>query len=439
MKQIALPPNVQHIIGTLEAGGYEAYAVGGCIRDSLLGKEPQDWDITTSATPQQVKALFRRTVDTGIRHGTVTVMIGRTGYEVTTYRIDGVYEDARHPKEVTFTANLLEDLKRRDFTINAMAYNDTQGLVDAFDGIGDLQRGVIRCVGNPLERFSEDALRMLRAVRFSAQLDFPIDPDTAAAVRQLAPTIGRISAERIRMELVKLLTSNHPMELRTAYELGLTAVFLPEFDVMMETEQNTPHHCYTVGEHTLHAVAGVPADVTLRMAMLLHDVAKPQCRTTDADGCDHFKGHPVQGEPMAQEIMQRLKFDNATTLRVKRLVRNHDDRPTLTNRSVRKAISRIGVDLYPDLFTVKRADTLAQSTYKRERKLADIDKYEAIYHKILEQGDCLTRADLAISGRDLIAAGMEPGVAIGQTLDRLFAHVLDHPEDNKKEILLKML
>ena len=294
--KITLPDDVKQIIETLEQHGYEGYAVGGCVRDSILGRIPNDWDITTSATPQQVKKLFPRTVDTGIQHGTVTVLMGKEGYEVTTYRVDGEYEDARHPKEVTFTANLEEDLRRRDFTINAMAYNDSEGLVDVFGGRADIEQKVIRCVGNAEERFGEDALRIMRAVRFSAQLGFTVDPDTAEAAKKLAGTLSKISAERIQTELVKLLVSPHPDYLRYAWEYGITAVVLPEFDRTMETPQNNPHHCYNVGEHTLEALRNIEADKTLRLAALFHDFGKPQTHTTDADGIDHFHGHAKSSE-----------------------------------------------------------------------------------------------------------------------------------------------
>ena len=314
--KIQLPEHVKQIIHRLQQEGYDAYAVGGCVRDTLLGRCPQDWDITTSARPQVVKSLFSHTIDTGIAHGTVTVMLDHTGYEVTTYRIDGEYEDARHPKTVTFTGNLVEDLKRRDFTINAMAYNDTAGLVDAFDGMGDLKRHVIRCVGIPHDRFGEDALRMLRAVRFAAQLGFSIEEKTRQAVADLADNLQKVSAERIQTEMVKLLTSAHPEEMRTVYELGLSRVFLPEFDRMMETPQITKHHCYSVGEHTIHAMQEVQQDRILRLTMLLHDVAKPVCVTTDEKGQNHFKGHPAEGAEMARVILRRLKFDNETIKRV---------------------------------------------------------------------------------------------------------------------------
>ena len=437
--KIALPEKVSFIINTLMQAGYEAYAVGGCVRDVMLNRTPMDWDITTSAKPHEVKQLFGHTIDTGILHGTVTVMLEQEGFEVTTYRIDGEYEDARHPKEVSFTSDLLEDLKRRDFTINAMAYNDTQGLVDAFDGVGDLKRGIIRCVGCATERFSEDALRMLRAVRFSAQLGFVLEEETKAAIVKLAPNIAKVSAERIQMELVKLLTSAHPEEIRTAYETGLTGVFFPEFDRMMETAQNNPHHCYTVGIHTLMALQGVEADKVLRLTMLLHDVAKPVCHTTDENGIDHFYGHPQKGSEMARTILRRLKFDNDTTDRVSALVRWHDDNPQLSAKSVRRAISRIGVERYPALFAVKRADTLAQSTYRREEKLAYLDAYEALYREVMEKQQCLTIKQLAVSGSDLIEAGMQPGKEIGSVLKQLLELVLEDPELNTKEKLLKQV
>ena len=437
--KIVLPEKVTYIIDTLTQHGFEAYAVGGCVRDTMLGRIPMDWDITTSAKPEQVKALFRHTIDTGIQHGTVTVMLEHEGFEVTTYRIDGEYEDARHPKEVQFTSNLLEDLKRRDFTINAMAYNDKDGLVDAFDGVGDLERGVIRCVGAAVERFTEDALRMLRAVRFASQLGFTIEDRTREAIVSLAPNIAKVSAERIQIEMVKLLTSRHPEQLRAAYETGLTAVFLPEFDEMMKTPQNNPHHCYSVGEHTLHALMEIQPDKVARITMLLHDVAKPMCRTTDEHGVDHFYGHPQEGSLVAKKILRRLKFDNDTTDKVCRLVCWHDDNPPLSEKNVRRAVSRIGVEQYPALFAVKRADILAQSEYQREEKLSYVDGYEALYREILEKNQCLTIRDLAVNGSDLIAAGMKPGKEIGETLKSLLELVLDDPELNNRELLLERI
>lgn len=436
---IELPKKVSEIINRLQSNGYEAYAVGGCVRDSILGREPQDWDITTSAKPEQVKALFEYTIDTGIQHGTVTVMLDHEGFEVTTYRIDGEYEDARHPKEVIFTSQLIEDLKRRDFTINAMAYNETDGLVDAFDGIGDLQRKVIRCVGNPMERFTEDALRILRAVRFAAQLDCVIDQATQEAITRLAPNLAKISAERIQVELVKLLVSPHPGRMRQIYELGIADVILPEFSVMMNTEQNNPYHIYTVGEHSVRATEFVAANKALRIAAFLHDVAKPACKNPDENGIDHFYRHAEQGAQMARVILRRLKFDNDTIGKVTGLIRGHADRPAMTAKSVRRAMVRNGLEHYPALFELMRADALAHAETYKEEKLLFIDEYEKIYQQILEENNCLTLKDLAVSGRDLIAQGIAPGKDIGEILHRMLDDVIEDPALNQREVLLHRL
>lgn len=437
--KLSIPSNAEKILNILEENGYEAYVVGGCVRDSILGRNPDDWDITTSASPEQVKELFHRTVDTGLQHGTVTVLMDKEGYEVTTYRVDGDYEDGRHPKQVVFTSSLEEDLKRRDFTINAMAYHPVRGLVDLFHGIDDMQAKVIRCVGGPMERFHEDALRILRAVRFSAQLGFCIEEKTKSGIRALAPNLKCVSAERIQTELVKLLISPHPDYLRIAYETGVTREFLPEFDCCMETEQNTPHHCYTVGEHTLHSLQMVRPDKVLRLTMLLHDIAKPKMRKTDENGRDHFKMHAPEGEKMAKSILRRLKFDNDTISKVSRLIRCHDDRPMPEMCSVRRAVNRIGEDLFPMYLEVQQADMLAQSEYRREEKEARIKGVTECYHKILEQQQCVSMKTLAVTGRDLIQAGYQSGPELGKILKELLEHVLENPEDNTKEILMKFV
>lgn len=436
--QIQLPDKVHHIINTLEEAGYEAYAVGGCVRDSILGRKPDDWDITTSAKPEEIKRLFPRTVDTGIKHGTVTVLLGGEGFEVTTYRVDGVYEDGRHPSEVTFTASLKEDLKRRDFTINAMAYNARTGLVDLYGGLADIENRVIRCVGIAGERFDEDALRMLRAVRFSAQLSFRIEEATGEAVKALAPNLQKISAERIQVELVKLVTSPNPDYLRTAYELGITAQILPEFDLCMETPQRHKHHCYDVGEHILHSIIEVGPDKVLRLGMLFHDIGKPQTLTIDPDGTTHNKRHPFEGEKITRKVMRRLKFDNDTTDKVTKLVLYHDYDIAPTEAGVRRAINRMGEDIFAMIFTVRRADIAAQSDYMREEKLAKVAYIEKLYSEILARKDAVTLKDLAISGNDLIAEGMPPGRQIGETLSALLERVLDDPSLNTREILLKL-
>lgn len=434
---INLPEKVKYIIDRITEAGYEAYAVGGCVRDSILGREPDDWDITTSAKPQQIKALFRRTVDTGIAHGTVTVMLDREGYEVTTYRIDGEYEDHRHPREVVFTSQLVEDLRRRDFTINAMAYNESAGLVDAFDGMGDIRRGMIRCVGCARERFTEDALRILRALRFSAQLGYEIQEDTGEAIRELAPSLAAISAERIQTELVKLLLSHHPDYLRRAYDMGVTAVILPELDRCMKTPQNHPHHCYTVGEHILHSLLEVPAARDLRLAMLLHDIGKPLTLETDSRGITHFHGHPTVSAGMAEEILRRLRFDNETIVTVRRLVEFHDygNSVELTPVIVRRAMNRIGEDIFSKFLLVKRADIMAQSLYRRREKLEAVEAWDRQYREILARRQCVSLKDLALRGRDLIAAGMKPGPELGAVLQQMLEHVLEAPEDNTREKL----
>lgn len=449
--RIELPKQVKQIIDTLQAQGYEAYAVGGCVRDAMLGRIPQDWDITTSALPRQVKALFRRTIDTGIQHGTVTVLLDKEGFEVTTYRVDGKYEDGRHPTEVSFTASLAEDLKRRDFTINAMAYNETEGLVDLFHGAEDLEQRVIRCVGVARERFSEDALRILRAFRFSAQLDFSIEEETLAAARDLADTLRKISAERIYAELTKLLASGHPERLMTAYECGVTKVILPEFDRMCETAQNHPAHYANVGRHSLDATCfakkvteysgdcGFTAEEFryLRLAALFHDVGKPECRSTDEEGIDHFRGHAEAGAEEVKKILRRLKSDNATIDTVSRLVRWHTYPFVAEERPLRRAMYKIGGDLFPLLFELRRADLEAHAEPYRTEGPEILHKVWQVYLGIKQREECTSLKDLAVNGSDLIAAGFAPGKELGEVLNQLLLFVIEEPQKNTKDILLK--
>lgn len=430
--KIELPRKVVLIIKNLQRHGYDAYAVGGCVRDSILNRKPEDWDITTSAKPEQVKRIFRRTVDTGIEHGTVTVLIGKDGFEVTTYRVDGLYEDGRHPKEVTFTSRLEEDLKRRDFTINAMAYNDDERLVDAFGGMRDLNYHLIRCVGDPKERFSEDALRILRAVRFSAQLAFPIELETAEAIKSLAPNLEKISAERIQAELVKLLVSDHPERIQDACELGITKVVLPEWDDMVSVKQNTPHHKYDVAAHTVHALQNVKNDKVLRLTMLFHDMGKPVMKTTDENGRDHFKGHAIASEQIAKTVMKRLKFDNDTIRKVTKLVAYHDYRMEPTGANVRRAMHEIGVELFPYYLAVRLADTKAQSSYERRGKLENIIQIRELYRNALRNKECVTLKDLAVTGTDLINLGIAPGKELGTLLNELLDMVIEDPAWNQK-------
>ena len=437
--KIIIPEEVNYILETLFEAGYDAYVVGGCVRDSILGKEPDDWDITTNALPLEVKALFRRTVDTGLQHGTITVMKGNTGYEVTTYRTDGAYSDGRHPDKVTFVPSLEEDLKRRDFTINAMAYNDRAGLIDLFGGMQDLEDGIIRCVGKAEERFSEDALRMLRAVRFAAKLGYKLDPDVYDSIKKRASTLSVVSAERITTELIKLLTSDHPEMIKTAYETGLTAVFFPEFDKAMETEQNHPHHMYSVGDHIVESVKISQNDRIIRLTMLLHDIAKPETLTIDEAGITHFHGHAVVGAEMAEEILRRWKLDNDTIRRVCRLIRYHDLGKGIpcSPRVVRKGVRLMEED-FALLLEVERADILAQSNFMREEKLDTLAQYSAEYEIIVRENQCCNLKNLAVNGKDLVGMGINPGPGLGKILSALLDVVIDDPSMNEKETLLKI-
>lgn len=432
-----IPSKAAEIIQELAAHGFEAYAVGGCVRDSILGRKPEDWDITTSARPEQVKAIFPRTVDTGIEHGTVTVLMDREHFEVTTYRVDGEYEDHRHPKEVTFTASLEEDLKRRDFTINAMAYNPETGLVDIFNGIEDLKNQVIRCVGDPGERFDEDALRILRAIRFSAQLGFQIDAATQRAMSERTKDLKEVSAERIRVELVKLLVSGHPEYIREACRLGITRVILPEYDRIVGVDQHTPNHIYDVEEHTLLALKNIEADPVLRLTMLFHDLGKPIVKKTDGDR-DIFYKHPEVSAEICRKILKRLKFDNHTLEKVYRLVKWHGLKYLPNDISVRRALNRVGSDIFEDFIKVQRADISAKNPAVVPKKMKQLAEKEDIYRNIIRRGDCFAVRMLAVNGRDLLGAGIPQGPMLGAVLERLVERVIDEPELNDRERLLAL-
>lgn len=398
MVRIELPKDVRHIINVLMENGYEAYAVGGCVRDSILGRTPGDWDITTSALPMQVKALFRRTIDTGIQHGTVTVMLGKNGYEVTTYRIDGKYEDSRHPKSVEFTSNLVEDLKRRDFTINAMAYNDEHGIVDAFDGMGDLKRKIIRCVGKAHDRFDEDALRILRAVRFSAQLGFDIEDDTAKAAKELAPTLVKISRERIHTELNKLLLSDNPDYFSVVYDLGVMKIIIPEL------ENIDAHKLDRIQRFIKKTRAVLPE----RYAALLSCV--------DAD--------------TAGRILKGLKLDNATISMAAKLVKYYDMNPVVSEADVRHYINEVGENdaLRIIDFNISVCGSELIKGYTDMKKICVM---------VMERGDCTELRNLKISGKDLVGAGFPAGKQLGEILQKLLCEVLDNPEFNEYNYLLK--
>ena len=432
---ISLPEDVKYIIDSLEKRGFEAYAVGGCVRDMMLGIKPKDYDITTSAAPGEIKEVFRHTVDTGIEHGTVTVLYHHKAYEVTTYRIDGEYKDSRHPSQVTFSKNLTEDLKRRDFTINAMAFNERHGLIDIFGGMDDLKNKRVKCVGDPDERFSEDALRVLRAVRFAAQLGFKIEKRTEEAIRSHRENLRKISAERIREELIKLLVSDNPGKVRDLYEYGLTAIFLPELDECFKTSQKSSYHIYNVGEHIVRTVESIEAKLVLRVTMLLHDIGKPLVHYADEHG-DHFKGHQKAGAERARKIMRRLKFDNDTIRKVTTLIFYHDYRPRPEDAEVRLAIYKIGGELFEDYIKVQRADAAGKRQMENDPDLKRLCEVEKIFYKVRDRGDCVSLSGLAISGRELMEAGILPGRQMGELLNKALMLVLkDRNKNNKEELI----
>lgn len=434
---IKIEKNVAEIIKILERGGHEAFAVGGCVRDSFLERTPHDWDITTSALPWQVKELFKRTVDTGLKHGTVTVLYGGGSYEITTYRVDGAYSDSRRPDTVTFTTSLEEDLRRRDFTINAMAYNPGTGIVDPFGGAEDLRRGVVRAVGSPSERFSEDALRIMRAFRFSAKFGFTIEPETLKAAAELSENLSAVSAERISAELEKILLSDHPEVLADMYRAGVTKMFIPEFDTCMETPQNNPHHKYDVGTHSVFVVKNIRRDKVIRLAALLHDFGKPVVRETDDKGIDHFVDHPEESAKMAKNILQRLRFDNVTIKKVVTLVRYHELQLRKSPYRIRKFLSEVGPEMFPLLLELRRADILAQSEYQRKQKEKGVREFEMLYENIVENGECLSLKELAVNGNDLMEEGIPKGTEIGRILGLMLEDVLQNPEHNDKNYLIR--
>ena len=427
--KLHLPPKVKRILGILSENGYEAYVVGGCVRDSILARDPSDWDITTSAKPEEVRRLFHRTVATGLKHGTVTVLMGEEQFEITTYRAPGQLPGEDAP-------DLTQDLLHRDFTINAMAYNDRIGLVDIVGGMNDLQRKVIRCVGEPDDRFTEDPLRILRAFRFAAETGFVIDRRTADRIPFFAESLKNVSSERIRDELVKLLVSRNPETILDLYKAGITAVILPEFDLCMETPQNTPHHFYDVGTHTVKTLMAVEPDRIMRLTMLMHDFGKPAVRFRDSLGRDHFKGHAEIGAEIACSIMKRLRFDKDTINKVSKLIYYHDYRPAPEPKAVRRAAYLIGPELFPLYIRIQWADNCGKSLYKRREKQERVSGVARVYEQIMAEGPCLCRKDLAIDGEDLKALGIR-GRELGDILESALLMVLDTPELNDREILLR--
>lgn len=432
-----VPKGATEIINILELNKYEAYLVGGCVRDMFLGLQPKDWDICTNASPQDVLALFEHThkvIPTGLQHGTVTVLSEGTPYEVTTYRIDGEYEDHRRPATVQFTSNLIEDLARRDFTVNAMAYNPEVGVVDPFGGLADIEAKVIRCVGRPEDRFGEDSLRILRALRLASTKGFKIEEATNKAILELYPTMAHLSAERVLSELLKLLQGDHVYSMLMKYPEVITFV-IPEMRPMIGCKQKNPHHKYDVYEHTCDVVARLAKNETLKLAGLFHDIGKPATKVTE-DGIDHFYGHPEISAQIAELVLKRLRASNALIEGVVTLIRSHDAEVP-NRRSVRRLVNRIGKERAKDLLDLKEADALAQSMTYLPTKLQAICGARKHLFELEAEEACFGLKDLAINGKDLMANGFTQGKVIGETLNYLLDKVLDEVLPNDREVLLK--
>ena len=435
-----IPLGARRILRTLNAAGHEAYLVGGCVRDLLRGVPPHDWDVCTSALPAETEACFprQRVLETGLKHGTVTVLDGCEPYEITTYRSEGPYSDGRRPDYVRFIPSLQADLARRDFTMNAIAMDLDGRLQDPFGGAADLRSGLIRCVGEPARRFQEDGLRVMRALRFGAVLGYDIEADAARAIHAKRAMLDQVAAERINAELCRLLVGPYAAKILRLYPDAFCQ-FWPELGPLAALEQHSPWHCWGGWEHTLHALESAPADLTLRLAVLLHDIGKPGCKSTDESGVDHFYNHAAAGARLADRMLRALKFDNATRMRVVALVEYHGVLIPYRERSIRTWLGRLGPEAFFLLLELKRADGMGQPYEKVRDRLAELDKIRARAEELIAQGQCFSRKDLAVNGRDVIAAGAVPGPEVGRVLDELLERVLSGEAPNEREALLRLI
>lgn len=434
---IPVPEYVVKAIDLLEKGGYEAYCVGGCVRDSILGREPSDWDVCTSATPDEMKACFEgyRTIDTGIRHGTLTVIVDRNPLEITTFRTDGDYASHRRPVSVNFIRDLSGDISRRDFTVNALCCDKNGAVTDMFGGTEDISNKIIRCVGDPNERFEEDALRIMRALRFASTLGFEIEKNTADAIFRKSNLLEYISVERIFSELKKLICGRNAAKVLEDYK-DIIAVIIPEITPCFGFGQHNIHHCYDVWTHIVKSVGNVRPDERLRLAMLFHDIGKPSMARFDEDGTGHFKGHPIKSAEMLTEILDRFHSDNATIAYVRDLVIEHDNRIPIARKNVKRFMAKHSFDFFMDYLEVRRADTMAQSDYMRQEKLDELEKLAFIAVEVNNENCCLKLTDLAVDGKDMISLGMS-GRQIGAMLQRLLDLVVDDKLENNRSVLLE--
>lgn len=438
MSEIKAPEQVKTALHLLQNSGFEAYAVGGCVRDSLLGHAPDDWDITTSARPEETEAVFQayRLIETGLQHGTVTVILDGMPLEITTFRVDGAYLDARHPESVAFTRSLRDDLARRDFTVNTLCWNEKDGIVDLFGGIADLQNKILRAVGEPDKRFQEDALRILRGIRFAAVLGFTLEAETANSILRNRQLLSAVAKERIRTEFGKLLCGqNAPQILERFHEV--IEVFIPELRPLVGCPQNTKYHCLDVFHHTLATVAHIPPSEIPRLCMFFHDFGKPACRRTDSDGTDHFKGHEQKSAEIAEPILRRLRYDNRTVKTVTERIRIHDTKSAVTKVQAKKLLSKIGVDNYRALMDMKRADCRGKAeSHAIDEKL---QKMDALLTEILTNNECFSLKQLSVNGNDLKNIGMTDGKTICAALEALLCAVIEERCPNEKAALLQII
>ncbi len=435
--EIKIPSHVYELLSVLKAAGFEGYIVGGCVRDNILGKTPMDYDICTDATPQEIKHTFKcfNTIDTGIEHGTITVMVKDCPFEITTYRMDGKYSDNRRPDKVCFVSNLAEDLKRRDFTINAMAYNPISGLVDNHGGILDLKNGVVRTVGNPDTRFKEDALRIMRALRFASVYNFSIDDDTKLAIHNLKELLNNVSIERLNTEFTKLLVGENAVNILLEYS-DVVEVLIPEISSAIGFLQNNLYHKYNVYEHSVRALGYAPKNIILRLTMLLHDIGKPACHERDIDGTDHFYGHEKPSSLIATDILKRFRYDNHTINAVTELVKIHGVLFTPTKKTVKRWLNRLGEEQFERFIIVKNSDIMAQSGQDLDKRIAINNEILNLARQIIEENQCYSLKDLEINGNDIISIGVPKGKEVGNILSALLELVIDEELPNKKANLL---
>lgn len=424
------------VFDKLESNGFECYAVGGCVRDFLLGIKPNDVDFTTNATPDEILDCFKnyKTFELGKKYGTISVLNNGKIYEITTYRVDGTYADSRHPDKVEFSRNLKDDLSRRDFTINAMAMDRNGNVVDIFGGKEDLEHKLIRAVGNPVERFTEDALRIFRALRFSCKLGFKIENQTALAAKKLSNLLINVHPQRLRDELIALLLTDMAPDVISEYK-ELFFNIIPELKKTDNYQQITAHHRYDVFTHTLHTLRFAPKDAQIRFALLFHDIGKPDCHTTDKAGIFHFNGHPVISANIATEILKRFGFPSEFIGKVRLLIKYHDKRFEKTRLHIKKLLSELTEDDFRKLLIIQRCDVLAQSEYMRIEKLSHIDLVEKEFLKIIEEKPCVKLNDLAVNGNDIMSLGVK-GKNIGYILDELLIMVIEEKISNSKEDLI---